>query len=307
MDIFLTGATGYIGSVVAEKLQKAGHQVIALVRTEKASRELKAKGYETVLGELSNAGILEQTAKVSDGVIHTAQMRFDFTDNFMTQMKQSTELQLSSVTAMLKGLGESGKPFIITGGTGAYRDTGNSIVDEDTPIKASPMIAGLAKSEASVLGSKSVRGMAIRPGIVFGRGGGPVSQVLATSKTNGKVEMNGSGNNALSLVHVEDVADLYVLMLEKAKAGTLLNAVAEPFLTQKEVLEAVSKSIGYDGKVIQKNKLWEQVMMLIGKGSYTIFGNTMRVSAARAKALGWNPRSATKLLDELQNGSYKMS
>jgi nucleoside-diphosphate-sugar epimerase len=119
------------------------------------------------------------------------------------------------------------------------------------------------------------------------------------------VTMSGRGDNFLSLVHVEDVADLYLLMLEKAKAGTLLNAVAEPFLTQKEVMTAISYALGYGGRVTTKNKIVEQLMMLVGKGSYNIFGSMMRVSSAKAKNLGWRPRSTKILLDDLKGGHYQ--
>ncbi|MDX2004296.1 MAG: NAD-dependent epimerase/dehydratase family protein [Meiothermus sp.] len=299
MKVFLTGATGYIGSVVAEKLHQAGHVVVALARNHAAQNKLEKLGYQTVMGALSNSEVLSKTAQQTDGVIHLAQMRFDPSANFMTQMQASSKLQLDSVTAFLKGLEGSGKPLIVTGGTGAYRDTGSRVVDEDTPVQAPPMITGLAQAENNVLNSSSVRGMAIRPAIVFGRGSGPVSQVLAMSRGLGKVRMTGNGSNPLSLVHLEDVADLYLLMLEKAKPGSLLNAVAEPFITQKQLLEAISKRLGYGGQLEVKNPLWQQVLMMLGKGSYNIFGSTMRVSAARARALGWQPRPATAVFDEV--------
>lgn len=300
MNIFMTGATGYIGSVVAEKLKAAGYTVSALARSEGSASRLKDKGYEVIKGDLSNAEALAAGAAAADGAIHLAQMRFDPDESFMAQMKRSSQLQVTAVNTILESLGETGKPFIITGGTGAYRDTGKVVVDEDTPVKVPPMVAGLANAEESVLTSDAVRGMVVRPGIVFGRGGGPVLQVLAQSKAKGKVKRSGKGDNPLSFIHVEDVADLYLLMLDKVEKGTLLNAVAEPFLTQNQVLQAISHSLGFGGEVEHKGKLLETLGMLIGRGSYNIFGNTMRVSAARARALGWQPRSATALIEELK-------
>lgn len=301
MKIFLTGATGYIGSVVAEKLKGAGYEVLALARKPAALAHLANQGYEPVPGDLADSATLSANAQRADGVIHLAQMRFDPQANFMNQMKASSQLQLNAVNALLRGLAGSGKPIIITGGTGAYRDTGRRIVDEDTPVKAPPLIAGLAMAENNVLHASDVQGMAIRPAIVFGRNSGPVMQVMAMSKAAGRVQQSGAGQNALSFVHVDDVADLYLLMLKNAKAGILLNAVAEPFLTQHAVLNAISHALGFGGKVVVKNKWIEQFQMLLGKGTYNIFGNTMRVSAARAKALGWQPRAATTLFAELRS------
>ena len=299
MKIFLTGATGYIGSVVAEKLKQKGHSVLALARSENAVEKLRERGYEALKGALEDTITLSQGADQADGVIHLAQMRFDPDKSFMSQMKTSSELQLTSVNAMIKGLGYTKKPFIITGGTGAYRDTGRHVVNEDTPVKAPPIIKGLAQAETNVLTSNDIRGMAIRPGIVFGRNAGPVMQVLEKSKSRGFVEMTSKGNNLLSLVHVEDVADLYLLMLKKAEAGTLLNAVAEPFLSQREILEAISQRLGFEGKVKQKSMLMQTANMLMGKGSYNIFGNNMQVSSERARKLGWKARPATSLFEEL--------
>lgn len=300
MKIFLTGATGYIGSVVAEKLKQAGYEVLALARNEAALIQLARKGYVPVAGDLGDVDTLCINAQRADGVIHLAQMRFDPQANFISQMKSSSQLQLNAVNALLRGLAGSGKPLIITGGTGAYRDTGRRIVDEDTPVKAPSLIAGLAMAEQNVLRAGDVQGMVVRPAIVFGRNSGPVTQVMAMSKAAGQVQQSGAGKNALSFVHVDDVADLYLLILKNPKAGLLLNAVAEPFLTQHEVLNGISHALGFGGKVVVKNRLVEQLQMLLGKGTYNIFGNTMRVSATRAKTLGWQPRSATALFDELR-------
>jgi nucleoside-diphosphate-sugar epimerase len=264
-----------------------------------AAAKLKGLGAVPVRGNLADTAVLERSAREADAVVHLAQPRFDFGGDFAAQMQESGRLVAGAVNAYLKGLHDSGKALVLTGGTGAYGDTGDRIVDETTPVLASPLTAALAENERKVLSAPGVRGMVVRPGIVYGRGGGPVLMQLAMTQASGKAYVVGDGLNALSFVHVDDVAELYLLMLERGESGLLLNAVAEPFVTQKALMQAVSEVAGLGG--VTEPMPEEQVQR---GGGYGIFSRTMRVSGARARAFSWSP-TRPDLLAELRSGAYK--
>jgi nucleoside-diphosphate-sugar epimerase len=301
MKVFMIGATGYIGSVVAERLQQAGHQVAGLARSDAAHTTLQARGITAQRGDLSDLDSLARGAQQADAVILVAQPRFNPQDDFVAQMQQMNELMGNAVDLLVDTLAGSGKTLLITGGTGAYGDTGDQIVNEDTPVAAVPMMQRFQENDRKVLGSQGLRGLSIRPGIVYGRGGGPVTMLSGMAQHTGRLQLIGSGNNALSLVHVDDLADLYLLMLERAAGGTLLNAVAEPFVTQKDLLQAVSTAIGLGG-VVEPMPAEQSQSMSYGNGG--IFARNMRVSAARARQLGWQPYRPS-VIDELLHGSYR--
>lgn len=298
MKVFIAGATGYIGSAVAAKVKAAGHTVIGLARSEQSAAKLSALGYQVHEGDLNDPQSLAQGAANADAVIQLAQPQFDPQGDFMAQMARLGQITVAAVEAILGALEGSGKAFILTGGTGAYGDTGDQIVTEDTPTFTPPFLEGMAAADRIVLGANGIRGMGVRPAIVYGHGSGPVAHQLEMARMMGGVFFSGTGDNALSFVHVDDVADLYVLMLEKAPAGTLLNAVAEPFVTQRQLLEAISRKAGFGGQIAPMPAAQQQ-----GGGGYNIFARNMRVSAAKARALGWTPKQAS-VIDEIEHGSY---
>jgi nucleoside-diphosphate-sugar epimerase len=293
MKIFLTGATGYIGGAVAERLRAAGHSVIGLARSERAAADLAARGLTPHHGDLADPASLFDGARVADGVIHLAQAQFAPGGDFAAQMQEMGRLAAGAVDAMLRALDGSSKPFILTGGTGAYGET---------PIPPLPMLASLAENDRKVLGATGVRGMAIRPAIVYGRGGGPVSTLVGMARQTGVVQYTGDGENLLSTVHADDVAELYLLMLERAPGGTLLNGVAEPFVSQRALLEAVSRAAGLGGAIAP---MPEEQARSLAYGAGGLFSRNSRVSAARARALlGWTPHRPS-VIDELLHGSYQ--
>lgn len=301
MKVFLTGATGYIGGAVAERLLAARHAVVGLARSEQAAASLAARGITPHRGDLSDPDSLYAAARAADGVIQLAQAQFAPGGDFAAQMEELGRIAGGAVDALLRALEGSGKPLILTGGTGAYGDTGERVVDEETPIPPLPMLAGMAENDRKVLGATGIRGMAIRPAIVYGRGGGPVRMLVEMARQAGQVLYTGDGQNLLSTVHVDDVAELYLLMLERAPRGTLLNAVAEPFVSQRALLEAVSRAAGLGGVV---TPMPEEQARSMAYGAGGLFARNSRVSAARARALlGWSPMRPS-VLDELARGSY---
>lgn len=216
MKVFLTGATGYIGSVVAEKLQLAGHHVTGLSRSGASAATLNSRGIQVIRGDLRDTVVLTDAARAADGVINAA---FDFNPQ---DFPATAALEQQVVTTLVDALEGSGKPLIFTSGTGMLGDTGNVIFDEETTLLVPEGDAGWAtrgrlRNEGAVLGASGIRGMVLRAPHVYGRSDGHnlITALRAAGRATGAVPYAmGSGQNQWSFVHVDDLADLYVLALE---------------------------------------------------------------------------------------------
>ncbi|HEV8038400.1 MAG TPA: NAD(P)H-binding protein, partial [Bryobacteraceae bacterium] len=161
LNVFLTGATGYIGGAVADALLRAGHKVTGLARSPEATHRLRAKGITAFDGDLNWPANLAKAAAQSDGVIHAGTTN----DGAIDQ---------TAVRAMLDALRASSKPLLYTSGIWVLGDTGGRIADETWPVNPTALVAWRPKAEQVILEASStgVRSIVIRPGIVYGRGGG---------------------------------------------------------------------------------------------------------------------------------------
>jgi nucleoside-diphosphate-sugar epimerase len=305
MRVFLTGATGYIGTIVMQHLLKAGYEVIALARSDAAAAKVMALGATPHRGDLRDLERLKAGALAADAVIHTAQERYNPALG-VEGMVDMTQTNLRALQVFIDALRGTDKVLITTSGTGAYGDTGGTVVDEEKPILAEPPMDGFARAEQLVLesGQHGIRGVVIRPGIVYGQSRtelGPVGMWVMAAHQSGKAAYVGTGENVISTVHVDDLAELYRLALEKAPAGTLVNAVSEPWPQVRDVMEAISHAVGLNGETFSVTP--EEAFQSMGFGARLLMYN-MRVSGARAKALlGWQPRQPA-LIDVLHDGSY---
>jgi nucleoside-diphosphate-sugar epimerase len=293
MKVFLTGATGYIGSAVAEALRKAGHKVSGLARSLEKMAQLEARGVEGRLGDILKPQTVVEAARAADGVIHTAS----------TNDANAAQADISVVRAILKALEGTQKPFIYTSGVWVLGPTGDHIADERTPVNPTPLVAHRAPFEQEILDfrGRGVRTIVIRPAVVFGRGGGLFNMFLQSARESGAAKYVGDGDNHWSLVHVDDLAQLYVLALEKAPPGSLYNAAHGPFYLTRELAEAASISAGKKGKT----QGWplDQARKALGPFADAL-AMDQRISGEKAgRDLGWSPQ-AQSALDELKTGSY---
>lgn len=292
MKVFLTGATGYIGSAVAQSLQIAGHQVTGLVRSEQAAQRLQAVGIEVVRGDLYQPlkwiGVLCQV----DGVIHTAATKDE-------KMPHSDRV---AVEEMLSALTGTGKAFIYTSGTWILGNI-DSGVNEQPPLNPIPLMAWRSDIERQVLAAKEhqVRSVVLRPGMIYGRGGGLVAQLVAGGRLNGVVQFVGTGNNHWALVHVEDLARCYVKAIELSPAGMVFNVVDECSLTLREIAQAASQAAGVPDR-IQEQSL-EAARQQIGSLADGLVLNQQISNTHVRQLLDWKPM-APSLLEELELGSY---
>ncbi|HYL47188.1 MAG TPA: SDR family oxidoreductase [Candidatus Limnocylindrales bacterium] len=293
MKVFVTGATGYIGSAVCEALSKAGHKVIGLARSEEAAQKLSQRGIEPHRGELKDKDSLRAAARKADGVIHAASPG-DATNS---------EADNSLLDAMFTELKGTNKPFVYTSGIWVIGATGEKVADENFPLHPAAISAWRVGCEQRALGSArdGIRAAVIRPGIVYGRGGGIPASMIRSAKLRGEVQFAGDGENHWPVVHVQDVADLYVRAFEKAAAGSLFHAAEKDSVKVRELALAASEGAGVPGKVAP----WplEEARKTLGAFADAL-ALDQRISSEKArKILGWNPRQAG-ILEDLRRGSY---
>lgn len=297
MKVFVTGATGYIGSVVAEALQAAGHEVFSIARSDTSAAKLKRKRIEAHRGDLHDEESVSLACREADVVIHLASPG-DAT---------SESLDAAFVEVALDELEGTHKPFIYTSGVWVLGDTGAQVADESSPLRPPPIVAWRPAMEKCVLDSvpDEVRAVVIRPALVYGRGGG-IPAMLVNSVQQGTpvgfVKFVGSGNNHWPMVHVDDLADLYVRALRSAPAGTLLHGASGESVKVREAALAAAEVAGVPGKIAS----WplEEARKTLGAFAGALVLD-QQVSVERARRLlGWHP-SKPSLLDDLRRGSYR--
>ena len=293
MEVFLTGATGYIGTSVAEALQKARHKVTGLARTAEKAKLLEARGVRATIGDLLKPETIAAAARAAEGVIHTAN----------TNDASSPQVDAAVVRAILQALEGSKKPFIYTSGVWVLGSTGDKIADEQTPVNPTPLVAHRPAIEQEVLGyrNRGVRAIVIRPALVFGRGGSGPTMFTKSARETGAARYVGDGENRWPFVDVDDLAQLYVLTLEKAAPGSLYNAAHGPSYRVREVAEAASIGAGAKGKT-QAWPLEDARKVMHAFADALVLDQ--QVSGEKAKKeLGWKPRAGS-VLDDLKTGSY---
>lgn len=293
MKVLVTGATGYIGSAIAEALQTAGHQVMGLARSDESAQKLESRGIQAMPGDLRDSTSVAKAAQQADAVIHAASTND-------AEMAQTERLAVETILDVLSG---TGKTFIYTTGTWLLGNTGEQVATEDSPLDPTPLIAWRAELEQRVLaaGDRPVRTIVIRPALVYGRGGGIVAMMVQSASEYGIVQYVGTGENRWTLIHVEDLARCYVAALEQAKSGSLFIAADDQVLRLHEIAQLVSQAAGIPNQV----QSWQLDEARAAMGAFAdALALDQQVSGAKAKQmLNWVPQ-APSLTDELTGGSY---
>jgi nucleoside-diphosphate-sugar epimerase len=223
MKVLITGGTGYIGGAVADALIAGGHEVVAVARDAGAELELRTRGAVPARGDLRDHARLAALASEVDAVIHAAN----------TNTVDAAEVDTAATRAFLRALAGSGNPFIYTSGAWVLGATGSGTADEHSPRDPIPLVAWRGPLEEEVLKAPGMRGIVLRPGVVFGENGG-IPGMLA----RGELPIVGDGSQRIPLVHVRDLADLYVRALA-APAGSVLHGIALT-ATAREIVAALA-------------------------------------------------------------------
>jgi nucleoside-diphosphate-sugar epimerase len=294
MRIFLTGATGFIGSRIVPELLAAGHQVLGLTRSDAGAKSLEAAGAEPYRGTLEDPDSLRAGAAQADAVIHTA-FDHDFS-NFVANCEKDKRV-IEAMGSALKG---SDRPLLITSGTGMGSVGHGELAREDVfdvshpnPRTASE-IAGAALLEAGV----NVSVMRL-PQVHDTVKQGLVTPYVAVSREKGVAAYVGDGLNRFPAAHVLDVAKLYRLAIERGQAGARYNAVAEEGITAREIAETVGAGLGVPVRSLSPDESqphfgWLAMFMVLDLSAS---------SAQTRERLGWNP-TGPGLIADLKSMDY---
>jgi nucleoside-diphosphate-sugar epimerase len=295
MRVFVTGATGFIGSAVVSELLAAGHDVVGLARSDEAAAIVEAAGANVRRGALDDLDSLRAAAADADGVIHTAYIH-DF-----SQMQMAAETDLRAIEALGAALDGTGRPLVITTGTGLVRP-GSVVTEED---ERDPATAGhpraAAEPLAKALASRGVRTSIVRPApSVHGEGDhGFVPALIDVARTKGVSGYVGDGSNRWPAVHRLDAAHLYCLALERAPAGSVLHAVGEEGLPTREIAKVIGRHLNVPTAAIAREDAAEHFGWI---GAF--FGlDAPASSSLTQQRLGWEP-THVGLIADLEQGHY---
>ncbi len=298
MKFFLTGASGFVGSVVAERLKGRGHKVSGLARNSDSETKLVELKIEAVRGDLSDFEVLKNAAREADAVIHTA-----FSHNF-SDYTDAVNLDREVIKNFAEALAQTNKPLIVSSSSAILGDTRSNKADEDYPFGENSPRKERGESERDVLqlSAKGIRSIVLRlPLFVYGRSGSSfVPFIINQAKAAGSANYVESGEQRVSAVHVEDAADLYLLALETSTAKGLYNVAAES-VSLKELNESVARLLGVKAKSISGEKAKEQFGKMF---DFLSINNQLDAAKAR-RELKWEINSNKTILDDIENGSYR--
>jgi len=237
MRIFVTGAPGFIGSVLVPELMQAGHQVLGLTRSEAGAEALRKAGAEVLHGNLENLESLREGAARTDGVIHLA-----FNHDF-SQFQKNCDDDRKAIEAIGEVLLGSNRPFVITSGTAIAANVDGKPSTEDGPT-ASWNPRAISEETVKELTARGVNTSVVRlPQVHDTRKQGLVPYLLAVAREKGVSAYIGDGSNRWPAAHVSDVAQLYRLVFERAERGAIYHAVDEEGVTMKAIVEAHGRGL----------------------------------------------------------------
>lgn len=293
MHVFVTGATGFVGSAVVAELIRSGHQVTGLARSDAAAAFLAAAGAAVHRGHLEELDSLRRGADAADAVIHTG-----FIHDF-SKFKESCEIDRRAIEALGSALAGSNRPFIVTSGTGLL--TPGALATEDTvPGSVVPRVS---EQTALSLVSSGVRVCVVRlPPSVHGDGDhGFVPLLIGIAREKGVSAYIGEGENHWPAVHRLDAAQLYRLVLEKGTAGARYHGVAEEGIPFRDIAEIIGHRLGLP----VSGKSLEEAATHFGWFSHFAGIDNKASSAKTQELLGWHPKQPGLISDLDRNGYFQ--
>jgi nucleoside-diphosphate-sugar epimerase len=291
MRVFVTGASGWIGSAVVPELLGAGHQVVGLARSDASAEAVAAAGAEVLRGDLDDLGTLRAAAAGSDGVIHLAFIH-DFTD--FARSVTADRNAIETTGAALEG---SGRPLVIASGTAAV--PGHVSTERDESTSGSPVAARLANAKATLgLADRGVRSSVVGlPRTVHGDGDrhGFIARMIGIARDSGVSGYVGDGSSRWPAVHVLDAAHLFRLAVEQAPAGSRLYAVGDEGVPIRDIADVIARHLNLPTASVPA-------------GNFGFLGQILAIdqpasSALTRELLGWRPVQPG-LIEDLDKGHY---
>ena len=295
---FVTGVSGYIGGSVARRLAQDGFLVVGLVRDPAAAARIEATGVRPAIGGLDDAALLQRLAGEADVVVNTADSD-----------------HRPAIEALVAGLRGTGKTLIHTSGSSIVADEGTGegserVFTDDTPN--TPIAAKVARvaidRRVREAAGEGIRSAVICPTMIYGRGSGSkrdsiqVPMLIRAAQERGAGVHVGPGRNIWSNVHIDDLVDLYALVLDKAEPGSFFFAEnGEAALA--DVARSIGRMLGFGDRTVEW-PLREAIAALGVEAASLGLASNSRVRATHARALGWQPRQVG-LLADIERGSYR--
>lgn len=295
MSIFVTGASGWIGSAAVDALIAAGHDVTGLARTDAAESALKAKGATVLRGDLDDLDSLRKGASDAEAVIHLAN-KHDWADQ-----AESNRAERTAVQTILDVLEGSDRPFLLASGVAGLAQGRPSTEEDPSPFSGPDALRGGTENLALEYVDKGVRAISLRfAPTVHGDGDhGFISYLVAAARATGVAGYVGDGSTGWAAVHRSDAATMIRLGLEKAPSGSRLHAVGETSVSTKEIAEAIGQGLGLPTASIAPEDAVEH-FGFIGRFFALDLSSS---SAITQKLLDWTPTGPT-LTEDLSSGSY---
>jgi nucleoside-diphosphate-sugar epimerase len=292
MRVFLTGATGFIGSYLVPDLISAGHHVVGLSRSDAGAEALARAGAEVVRGDVNDLDRLRTAAEAADGVIHAA-FNHDFSG-----LKQHSEDDRTVIQTLGEVLAGSGRPLVITSGTGLARSkSGGPAVETDGHVTSAEFPRAAAEEAADALIAAGGRVLVLRlPQVHDTRRFGRITQHIRLARQHGRVAYVGEGKNRLPAVHASDAVRLYRLALEKGQAGARYHAVGEDGVALRDIAEVIGARLNMPVEPITPAEVPAYFGPLAGLVTIDLAAS----SALTRAQLGWNP-AGPDLLTDLRN------
>ena len=291
MRIFITGASGWIGSAVVPELIRAGHQVVGLARSDASARAVAGLGAEVLRGGLDDTDVLRAGALDSDGVIHLA-----FVVPSVTEAATRTDAR--AIETFAASLAGSGQPLVISGAT--LVRPGRPATERDELIAAGPIAARITNMQAALAAaSRGVRSsLVMLPRSVHGEGErhGFIPQLIARARAKGVSGYIGDGASRWPAVHVQDAAVLCRLAVEQAPAGALLNAVGDEGVPVREIAGTIGRHLNLPARARPADEYPGMLAPLLST-------DMPASSAITQELLSWKP-THPGLIEDLDQGHY---
>ena len=289
MRVFITGATGFIGSAVTKELIASGHQVLGLCRSDDKAAALAAAGAEVHRGSIEDLDSVKAGAARSDGVIHLA-----FNHDF-SRYQANCDDDRKVIDALGSVLAGSKRPLLVTSGTGMTISVAGQPATEDSSVMSSDVMPRAASEEAAVsVAAKGVNvGIVRLPQVHDTAKQGLVTYAIQVAREKGVVAYVGEGQNRWPAAHISDTARLYRLAIEKAEPGAKYHAVAEEGVKIRDISEVIGRRLKLPVKSIAPEEAFDYF------GWLGIFAglDVPASSAQTKKRLGWQPTGPGMLAD----------